>query len=45
MISHYYNLDKSKFNIIGSIKNIKDAFTNCDEKMDYLNEFIIQKIN
>jgi predicted O-methyltransferase YrrM len=39
------NLDKSKFNIIGSIKNIKDAFTNSDEKMDYLNEFIIQKIN
>jgi hypothetical protein len=38
------NLDKTYYNIIGTIPNYKNAFTNgYNEQFKYLNEFIIQK--
>lgn len=39
------NIDETKYNIIGCLKNYQNSFSNYDKEFSHLNEFIIQKIS
>lgn len=39
------NIDKTKYKIIGCLKNYQNSFSNYEKEFSHLNEFIIQKIS